>query len=212
MQAYMKSALPFHGIAAPMRRRLQAQAVRDHPCVTTPELADAMRELWRGARAREEWYAAAELARTGRHAKLLTPALLPLLRQIISGTAWWDVCDEISGKTLPLLLTQHPQPTRHMLRRWARSDDLWLRRAAMLAQRGLKSGFDAELLYACIEPSLDDERLRREFFIAKGMGWALRERSYDAPDEVRAWLAANAARLPALTVREALKAIRRRGG
>lgn len=210
MQAYMKSALRFHGIPAPLRRQLQAQAVRAHPCTTTAELAAAMQVLWQQAAAREEWYAAAELARTGPHRRLLTLELLPVFEAIVAGTAWWDVCDEISGQSLPRLLQAHPAEMARTLRRWSRGDELWLRRAAILAQRKRGAAFDAALLYACIEPSLDDARFRREFFITKGIGWALRERSYAAPDEVRAYVEREAARLAPLTVREALKAMRRR--
>lgn len=211
MQAYMKSALPFWGIPAPLRRRLQAEAVRAHPCPDTATLAEAMRTLWREATHREEWYAAQELARTGPHRKLLTMALLPVFEAMIVASAWWDCCDEISGQSLPALLQADRAAMQRVLRRWAKGDDLWLRRAAMLVQRRLKAGFDAKLLYDCIEPSLDDTRFRREFFITKGIGWALRERSYAAPDEVRAYCEANAARLAPLTVREALKALKRRG-
>ncbi len=77
----------------------------------------------------------------------------------------------------------------------------------MLAQRRLKHDFDAVLLYDCILPSLGDPRFEREFFIRKGMGWALRERSYAAPDEVRAFCAEYAERLSPLTRREALRVI-----
>lgn len=211
MQAYMKSALRFHGIPAPLRRQLQAQVVREHPCASSAELAAAMHELLEHATAREEWYAAAELPRTGRHRKLLTLELLPVFEAIIAGTAWWDVCDEVSGQSLPVLLQAHPAEMKRTLRRWSRGSDLWMRRAAILAQRKLRGSFDATLLYNCIEPSLDDARFRREFFITKGIGWALRERSYDAPDEVRAYCAQQAERLAPLTVREALKALKRRG-
>lgn len=211
MQAYMKSALPFHGIPAPLRRRLQAEAVREHPCPDTATLGATMRALWTKAGFREERYAAAELARTGGHRKLLTAELLPLYEFMIVDGAWWDLCDEISGNALATLFEREPDEVTPLLRRWSTGDNLWLRRAAILTQRTLKRGFDAPLLYALIEPSLDDPRFKDEFFIRKGIGWALRERSYDAPDEVRAYVDANAARLSSLTRREALKAIQRRG-
>ena len=47
MQAYMKSALPFYGIAAPLRRRLSAEAVKAHPLRDAAALASTMRTLWR---------------------------------------------------------------------------------------------------------------------------------------------------------------------
>jgi 3-methyladenine DNA glycosylase AlkD len=207
MQAYMKSALPFYGIAAPLRRRLQAEAVRAYPLSDAGELARAMRRLWRTARMREERYAAMELARIGRHAKLLGPGLLPVYTEMITGGAWWDICDDISGNALARLLAEHPATMKPLLRRWACSDDLWLRRAALLCQRRLKSGFDARLLYDCILPSIGDGRFAGEFFIRKGIGWALRERAYAAPDEVRAFCREYRTRLAPLTLREALRVV-----
>ena len=90
---------------------------------------------------------------------------------------------------------------------------LWLRRASFLCQRRLKAPhFDAVLLYDCILPSIGAGRFANEFFIRKGIGWALRERSYAAPDEVQAFCREYASQLAPLTVREALKVIERRKG
>lgn len=210
MQAYMKSALPFHGIAAPLRRRLQADAVRAHPLPDARTLAATMRTLWRQARTREERYAAMELARVGANARLLDLTLLPVYEEMIVSGAWWDYCDDISGTALARLLVEHPQTMKPLLRRWARGDDLWLRRAAILCQRRIRAGFDAVLLYDCILPSIGDGTFADEFFIRKGIGWALRERSYGAPAEVQAFCRAYDAQLSLLTKREALKAIARR--
>lgn len=210
MQAYMKSALPFRGIPAPERRRLMAQAVAQHPAPDTAALAAAMQALWRQARWREERYAAMELARVGPHRRLLSTTLLPLYEEMISSGAWWDYADDISGHALGDLLRTDAQAVKAVLRRWSTGEDLWLRRSAMLAQRRLPvAQMDAALLYALIEPSLAEPRWGREFFIAKGMGWALRERAYQAPQEVQAYCEREAARLPALTRREALKGLRR---
>jgi 3-methyladenine DNA glycosylase AlkD len=210
MQAYMKSALPFHGISAPLRRRLQAEAVRAHPLPAARTLAGTMRTLWRQARTREERYAAMELARVGPHRKLLAPSLLPVYEEMIVSGAWWDYCDDISGNALAPLLVKHPGTMKPLLRRWARGDDLWLRRAAMLCQRRIKAGFDAALLYDCILPSIGGGKFADDFFIRKGIGWALRERSYTAPDEVQAFCREYAAQLSPLTKREALKVVERK--
>jgi 3-methyladenine DNA glycosylase AlkD len=212
MQAYMKSALPFHGIAAPLRRQLTRQAVDAHPCADTATLVGTMRDLWRGACFREERYAAVELPRLGRvHPKLVNLELLPLVEEMITTGAWWDLVDDISGNVLARLLERHPNELEPLLRRWARGDDLWLRRAAMLVHRSVdKRAFDAVLLYDTILPSIGQGRFTDEFFIRKGIGWALRERSYAAPDEVRAFCEHYASQLAPLTVREALKVIRRR--
>jgi 3-methyladenine DNA glycosylase AlkD len=213
MQAYMKSALPFYGIAAPLRRRLAAEAVRAHPCADAAELERTMRTLWDEARFREERYAAVELPRIGRlHPKLVDLALLPLAEYMIASGAWWDLVDDLSGNLVARQLERYPRETKAVLRRWAESGDLWLRRAAMLAQRSLDAAdFDAVLLYDCILPSIGSSALAREFFIRKGIGWALRERSYAAPEEVRAFCREYAAQLAPPTVREALKVIHKKG-
>jgi len=210
MQAYMKSVLPFYGIATPLRRELTAAAVRAHPLPDTASLADAMRTLWRSAQYREERYAALELGRTGVHARLFDASLLPVYEEMLVSGAWWDYCDDISGTALARLLREQPRTMKPLLRRWARGGDLWLRRASMLCQRRSKQGFDAVLLYDCILPSIGEGRFANEFFIRKGIGWALRERSYDAPDEVRAFLREYDAQLSPLTKREAMKVIARR--
>jgi 3-methyladenine DNA glycosylase AlkD len=213
MQAYMKSALPFHGIAAPQRRRLMADAVAAHPCRSTRELSQTMAALWREATHREQRYAAMELARVGPHRALLDVTLLPVYERMIVESAWWDICDDISGEGVGTLLQRESRCVKVVkaaMRRWAVGGDLWLRRAAILAQRRIKQGFDAPLLYECILPSIGDGRFANEFFIRKGIGWALRERSYAAPDEVKAFCDEYAAQLAPLTVREALRVIVRR--
>jgi 3-methyladenine DNA glycosylase AlkD len=209
MQAYMKSALPFLGIAAPLRRQLTLQVVKAQQLTTTAALSQAMLQLWRSARFREERYAASELARLGAHKQLLNLDLLPVFEEMIVSSAWWDHCDEISGNSIQSLLQAWPAQMKPVLRHWAKGDDLWLRRTAMLCQRGikLKDGFDAVLLYDCLLPSVGDGKFAKEFFIRKGMGWALRERSYAAPEEVQAFCDEYAHQLSPLTVREALKVL-----
>jgi 3-methyladenine DNA glycosylase AlkD len=209
MQAYMKSAMPFLGVAAPLRRRLQAEAVSAHPLQDAATLAATMRRLWREAQHREERYAAMELARIGSHAKLIDLALLPVYEEMIATGAWWDFCDEISGNALSRLLELDPRKMKPVLRAWAVCDDMWLRRAAILSQRRLKKSFDAVLLYDCILPSIGAGRFAGEFFIRKGIGWALRERAYVAPAEVQAFCREYARELSPLTRREALRVVLR---
>ena len=212
MQAYMKSALPFYGIPAPLRRKLTVEAVKAHPCRTATELAATMLALFREARYREERYAAVELPRlAAAHRKLVDVSLLPVAEALIRESAWWDLVDDLSAQLLQQLLLRHPNDVKPALRRWAKGDNLWLRRAAMLCQRGLKAeAFDPVLLYDTILPSIGTGRFASEFFIRKGIGWALRERSYAAAEEVQTFCREYAAQLAPLTVREALRVIYKR--
>lgn len=210
MQAYMKSALPFLGVDAPLRRRAVAGVLAAYPLPGAAALIDTLLHLWRGATHREERYAALDLLRLPRHKRWIDLRFLPPLHEMLVSGAWWDHNDEISGQALGLLLQRHPELMKPVLRGWAQGSNLWLRRAAMLCQRGLKQGFDAVLLYDCILPSVGDSDMAKEFFIRKGMGWALRERSYAAPDEVLAFCAEYHDQLSPLTRREALRVIEKR--
>jgi 3-methyladenine DNA glycosylase AlkD len=210
----MKSTQPFLGIAAPERRRIAAAIIQARPLADAQTLADTMQALWQGAAFREERYVALELASVPPHPKLLSLALLPVLKMMIASGAWWDLCDGISGGPLAALLRRWPAEVKPVLRRWSRGPDLWLRRASFLCQRGLKGAdFDAVLFYETLLPSIGSSPsaapFAREYFICKGIGWALRERSKASPDEVVAFCAAHAEQLASLTVREALKAVRR---
>jgi 3-methyladenine DNA glycosylase AlkD len=214
MQAYMKSAMPFLGVGAPARRSLVRQLANGRECGDVQALRDTMLALWRAATHREERYAALDLLHVPRHARLIALPLLPALQEMMLSGAWWDFNDEISGRALPRLLERHPLPMKATLRAWATGDELWQRRAAMLAQRGVaETAFDAVLLYDCILPSLlgpGEHATARDFFIRKGIGWALRERSYAAPAEVQAFCAHYAKRLSPLSQRGALKVITKR--
>jgi 3-methyladenine DNA glycosylase AlkD len=212
MQAYMKSALPFHGVPAPLRRQLVKAAAQQHPQPDNEALCTTVLHLWRHATHREQRYAALDLLRLPRHQKWAHLQWLPVLQEFIETGPWWDHNDEISGLSLGLLLQRHPVQMKPLLHQWAQGPNLWFRRAAMLCQRGLNiNTFDAVLLYDCILPSLPPSPLAAEFFIRKGMGWALRERSYAAPQEVQAFCAEYQERLSPLTLREALKVVKRRG-
>ncbi len=213
MQAYMKSAMPFLGVPRPALDHIVDDAAKAHPLNSTDELIDAMTALWRDARHREERYAAIELPTCGRaHRVLITPALLPLVENMVVTGAWWDHVDDLSGNVLAELLRAFPDEMKPLLRRWAKGDDMWLRRAAMLCQRKLRGAhFDALLFYETILPSVGTNApFADEFFIRKGIGWALRERSYAEPDEVLAFCREYDACLSPLTKREALKVVVKR--
>ena len=86
-------------------------------------------------------------------------------------------------------------------RDWARDDNLWIRRSAILCQMKAKAKMDIALLEDCIAPSIDSN----EFFLRKAIGWVLRHYARTDPDYVRRYVADKAQRLSSLTKREALK-------
>ena len=193
-QAYMKSAMPFLGVRVPDARRIaRTEAGRNTDAET---LRAASRTLWDEATVREERYAA--MALLGVRPLRGDPVIVPDIEHMVRTGRWWDITDELAHR-LAELHDAHPAETAELVRRWARDEDFWMRRIAILSQLGRRDRVDPALLAAVIEPNIGDP----EFFIRKAIGWALREYARVDPDWVRAFADTHA--LSPLSRREALK-------
>ena len=203
MQAYMKSEMPYRGVQSTPLRQALRPLFAAHRIATFEEWRDTILVLWREARYREERYAAIELAGNRAARPFQTLEALAVYEEMIVSGAWWDFVDAIASHQIGGLLRQYPLEMAAILRAWAVADDMWKRRAAILAQLGFKANTDCVLLYDCIRPSLG----RAEFFLRKGIGWALREYSKTDEAEVLRYVRRHAQRLSPLSQREALKRV-----
>ncbi len=193
-QAYMKSAMPFLGVRVPQARRIAKQAARQ--TTDAAALRSAGLELWDAAEYREERYAA--MALLSARALRGDQDLVPLIAHMVRTGRWWDYTDELAHR-LAELHDARPAETAVLVRAWARDDDMWIRRIAILSQLGRGIRLDAHVLSDTIAPNIGDA----EFFIRKAIGWALREYARVAPDWVRTYVATHD--LSPLSRREALK-------
>lgn len=200
-QAYMKSVLPFWGAAVPEVRRIASSFVRGER--DAERLRELSLALWQDATHREAWYAAMTVL--GKRPDRANPATIPIIEQMVREGQWWDITDELSHR-LAEHLDERPVETTALIKAWARDENLWTRRIAIIAQLGRKDRVDADLLTEAIDVNIDD----RDFFIRKAIGWALREYARLEPDWVREFVAARPALSP-LTQREALKHIGAKG-
>jgi 3-methyladenine DNA glycosylase AlkD len=201
MQAYMKSSMPYLGVQTPQLRKTIRAAFAAYPLESFEEWRGAVLELWRKARYREERYLAIELAGYSRYRPFRSLDALPMYEELITSGAWWDFVDAIATRQLGEVLRKHPAEMSAILRQWAVCEDIWKRRSSILAQLNFKGDTDLKLLYACIEPSLGAS----EFFLRKGIGWALRQYARTDPAEVVRFVRRHEARLSPLSKREALK-------
>ena len=201
MQAYMKSEMPYHGVQTPILRKTLRSIFKEIELPTTSHWQREILALWRNARFREERYAALNLAADKRATEFHTPETMKMFEEMIVTGAWWDYVDDIASHRVGAILARHPAPMKKLMRRWSRSDNLWKRRTSIICQLGFKKNTDLELLYDCIEPSLDS----KEFFLQKGIGWALRQYAWTNPGEIKRYVRKNGARLSPLSKREALK-------
>ncbi|MEV6648516.1 DNA alkylation repair protein [Amycolatopsis sp. NPDC051371] len=202
MQAYMKSAMPFRGVASPERSTLLKRVLPDHILPDRVTYTATVLELWRAAEFREERYAAIALSGHRAYRQWQDPELVPMYEEMIVSGAWWDHVDELAIRRVgPILRADRDRVTPIMLS-WAADRDLWRRRTAIICQIGAKEDTDTDLLTRTIEPAITEP----EFFLRKGIGWALREYAKTAPDWVRCFVDDHPG-LSGLSQREALKHI-----
>jgi 3-methyladenine DNA glycosylase AlkD len=200
MQRYMKSELPFRGAASPERTALGRQLFAAHVLTDEAEWRATVLTLWREAAYREERYMALALTGERRYAAWQTPALLPVYEELIVTGAWWDYVDEIANRRVGPLLRRFSDELTPVMYAWATDADLWKRRTSIICQLSFKEATDTKLLSTAIEANLGD----RDFFIRKGIGWALRQFARTEPAWVRAFVDSTPALSP-LSVREAVK-------
>jgi 3-methyladenine DNA glycosylase AlkD len=184
MQRYMKSEMPFRGVAKPARERLLKDAVAARPLTDPASLDAVVRELWDGAEFREERYLALSLTGHRRYLQWLDPSWVPLLRHWIVTGSWWDFTDEIASRRIGPLLRAHPDALRPVIRAWITDPDRWLRRTSVICQLQAAGSIDIALLTDAIEANIADP----DFFLRKGIGWALRQHARVDPDWVRAFV------------------------
>jgi len=198
--AYMKVALPFIGLDLPAVRRIARASFRAHPPEDRAAFRRFLSEGFLDATHQEERYAVLAIAAERKCRPFQRAPLLPLYRRLIVTAGWWDLVDDLSCR-VGEVLSSDPAPTAEVLLAWARGKDIWLRRAAIICQRKLVAQTNVPLLFSCIEPSLGE----REFFLRKGIGWALRALAQHQPAEVRRYVSAHASTLSPLSQREALR-------
>lgn len=197
MARYMRNQFPYLGIKTPERRALFRQhAASDLPSV--PDTDRVVRELWELPE-REFQYAAIELVE--KQALKLPEDFGSTLHYLITSKSWWDTVDSLS-KSVGLHFKRYPEAKEDWLPRWRQSDNIWLRRTALLFQLHYKEQTDFPLLCAIIKENLGS----KEFFINKAIGWALRQ--FARQDSAAVKRFADSQKLQPLSRREALKHVK----
>ncbi len=200
MASYFKME-PFIGIGVPERRAIEKAIWRTLPDPTSDELTDAARTL-RNLPERELHLSGAEILGKWRH--VLEPTRLNTdIREAILTKPWWDTVDLLGNKVITPMVRDNPELVDVMWE-WNATQDEWLIRASIQHQRGRKDETDLQLLFDLCEPHTADRR----FFVAKGIGWALRDTSRLDVDAVQEFVDRHP-ELPAVARREAVRGIAR---
>lgn len=194
--AYMKGIAPFLGVRAPERRKLFKEIFKALPTPSSNELGLTARALWKLPE-REYHYAACDLI--GYFIDCADKNFLAdHVEYLVTQKSWWDTIDTLGSVAISPLTLKHPSVK--LMRSWNKSSNMWLNRAAIQHQRGRKSETDIALLFEFMA----DHAHESEFFIAKAIGWALRDLSRIDNRAVKKFLAEHP-ELDRVAVREALK-------
>lgn len=177
MENYMRNQFSFLGIQSVERRNLSndyLKTLRKEVRLTFSEETsnmsvvnwDAVFYLWEQAE-REFPYVAMDYLKAVK--KYLVLSDLDHLTELVLEKPWWDTIDNLAKIIGALAHKENIQA--ETMREWSISNNLWIRRVAILHQLDLKTHTDSVLLAQIILNNIHSE----EFFIQKAIGWALRE-------------------------------------
>ncbi len=196
---YLKSELRFLGVTVPLIRREAKRFVREHPGLTRRELKALVTALFETEvhELRSLAIAVLELS-----SERLQPGDAAWLIALVRAAPTWAHVDWLAVKVLGALVERDVSLLR-ALERWTRDENLWVRRAALLALHDpLLAGTGNFAAFERLALPLLGER---EFFIRKAIGWVLRSTAKRTPERTIAFVERHGPQMAALTFREATR-------
>ncbi|WP_077618011.1 DNA alkylation repair protein [Bacillus sinesaloumensis] len=198
MQKYMKNKFAFLGIKTPLRRQLTSSFYKETGILKQGINLEFVTQLWEMDE-REYQYAAQDYL--VKSIKKISKDHLPFIENLITTKSWWDTVDVLAPHLVGKIAKETPSVIEESIEKWAKSDNLWLKRSSILFQLKYKEETKEAILYKYIIANAES----KEFFIQKAIGWALREYSKTNPSSVRDFI--NETPLPKLSIREGSKYI-----
>ena len=195
MSVYMQNKFPFLGIKKPLSSSLQKEFIKQWK--KTKEINwDFIFKLW-DLPEREFQYFAIDLIVS--LVNELQKNDINNMEKLITTKSWWDTVDILSTKAVGKICEKYSELKENVIINWSKSENMWLKRSAILFQLKFKEKTDTILLEKIIVESSNTD----EFFINKAIGWALREYSKTDREWVREFIRQNT--LKPLTIREGSK-------
>jgi len=195
----MKGVAPFLGVGAAPRRQALRSAWSGLPEPSSDELGDAARLLM-AEEYREFHCAAYDII--ARYRECADDYFLDAhVTDLLTMKPWWDTVDGLVTAAVSPLCWRYDADW--LIDEWSESGDIWLVRAAIGHQRGWKSDTDVLRVLRLCDRHWED----REFFVAKAIGWAMRDLARLEPDAVRGFIDAHS-RSNLVAIREAERGLR----
>ena len=192
---YMRNQFEFFGLTANKRREIQKTFFQN---LEINDLNKFIYELW-NLNKRDYQYLGQELLYSNH--KNFKVGDIKLIEYMIINKSWWDTIDFLSPKILGKYFKLYPGEIEKNTQKWILSNNIWLKRSAILFQLKYKETLNIDLLNRIIIPLSNS----KEFFINKAIGWILREYGKTNKEWVINFVKKN--KLSNLSNREALKHI-----
>ena len=212
MQAYLKTAMPMHGLQKPDRATVERGLytyLEEEGVEVTPDLyRSCIKKFWDLSH-REEKYLAIDFAL--KYKQHIVWDNLDVYEDILRQShdiMWWDFVDPIAVNLVGRIALLDPVKMQPVLRSWVDDEDhMWIRRSAILAQLKHKSQTNSNMLFEFCRKRMHE----KEFFIRKAIGWALREYGKTNPDLVIDFLTTEKANLSGLSYKEGSRILVKNG-
>lgn len=200
MEQYMRNQFAFLGIQAVERRALAKDFLKVKVAEAKENGIDweLLFLLWELP---EREFQLTGLDYLKRTEKLLQFDDFSKLQQLVLTKSWWDTIDFLA-KSIGSLVQKEPQLLTE-IKAWSLSENIWIRRIAILYQLSFKETTNTDILCEIILNNIDED----EFFIQKAIGWSLREYAKTDEQWVRDFVAEFQNDLSTLSYREATKNI-----
>jgi 3-methyladenine DNA glycosylase AlkD len=201
MKKYMLNQFEYFGIRAPKQKEIRRVFFKTYGLPEPGALPKMVKELWHQPQ-REYQYFAIDLSE--KLLKNTDEGIIDLIEFMVVNKPWWDTVDWLASHHAGIYFISYPHLIRDTTTTWMKSGNMWLQRTCLLFQLKYKKNTDEELLFEYILQLKES----KEFFIRKAIGWALREYSKTAPQNVIRFI--ENTELSGLSRREGLKWIERK--
>ena len=193
MAAYMKNQFLFYGIPSPNRKALYKDFLKEEKIKKIVDWA-LLDQCFEDEHREFQYFACDYLVAL---AFYIPFEELDRIKAYIQKGNWWDTTDALDQVNRKIGLRDTRIKQAMIL--WSRSDELWIKRAAIDHQLLYKEKTDTQLLETILLNSLGSN----EFFINKAIGWALRQYSKTNPRWVESFIKQHHVALSSLTIKEA---------
>lgn len=203
---YLKSSMNHYGVSMPTIHKIAKNWVQDNLNMSIDEVIQLAESLWSSDYHEDRMLVDSilELRKSE-----LTLKHMPIIEKFINTAAGWAQLDGIVVHLVGALI-DHDKQSLSYLKKWIKSENFWVRRAAILSQNMhfRRGEGDIELFERLVVPQfIEGDKWSKDerFFIRKAIGWALRELAPRQPRLVFDFVKKYESKMSGLTYREATR-------